>query len=100
MRVAIVCSTGNSCHAAFRLYHRVCTFSSVEIAGLLYDRRRRQELRRGTYAESGIQWHGTHVGQPDFSENSRLVAYSIGDLLFCNILQHRLSIAIQQEQRD
>ncbi len=42
-------------------------------------RRRRQELRRGTYGESGIQWHGSHVGQPDFSENSRLVAYSIGD---------------------
>lgn len=42
-------------------------------------RRRRQELRRGSYGQSGIQWHGSHVGQPDFSENSRLVAYSIGE---------------------
>lgn len=50
---------------------------------LLCHRRRRVELRRGTYAESGIQWHGTHIGQPDFSENSRLVAYSIGDYVWC-----------------
>lgn len=42
-------------------------------------------LRRGSYAESGIQWHGTHVGQPDFSENSRLVAYTIG--VFCSTLE-------------
>ncbi len=41
-------------------------------------RRRRRELRAGTYAAGGIQWHGVHVGQPDFSENSRLVAWSLG----------------------
>jgi len=41
-------------------------------------RRRRKEFRAGTYAEGGIQWHGVHVGQPDFSEGSRLVAWSLG----------------------
>lgn len=41
-------------------------------------RRRRKEFRAATYSQGGIQWHGVHVGQPDFSEHSRLVAWSLG----------------------
>lgn len=41
-------------------------------------RRRRKEFRAAMYSQGGIQWHGVHVGQPDFSEHSRLVAWSLG----------------------
>jgi hypothetical protein len=43
-------------------------------------RHRHPELRRTTYANSNdIQWHGEVPFQPDWSDASRLVAFTIGD---------------------
>ncbi len=39
-------------------------------------RRRRPELRRSGFVQGGeIEWHGTSVGAPDWSDASRLVAF-------------------------
>ena len=40
-------------------------------------RRRHPELRRGHYG--GLDFHGPAPGAPDFSDASRLVAWSLGD---------------------
>ena len=47
-----------------------------------YTRRskRRPELRRSQYVREGeIQWHGLAAGSPDWSDDSRLVAFSQRD---------------------
>ena len=43
-------------------------------------RKRHQELQRTEYVtDRQIQWHGELPNTPDWSETSRLVAFSIGD---------------------
>lgn len=45
---------------------------------LLRLRRAHPELRRATYIQDGeVEWHGTSVGEPDWSDASRLVALSL-----------------------
>ena len=45
---------------------------------LLRLRRAHPELRRATYVQDGeVEWHGVAVGEPDWSEESRLVALSL-----------------------
>jgi isoamylase len=45
---------------------------------LLRLRRAHPELRRDAYIQDGeVEWHGTAVGEPDWSEASRLVALSL-----------------------
>jgi hypothetical protein len=40
-------------------------------------RRAHAELRSGSYAGTGLAWHGALPGEPDWSEASRLVAYTL-----------------------
>jgi isoamylase len=45
---------------------------------LLRLRRAHPELRRAAYVQDGeVEWHGTAVGEPDWSDGSRLVALSL-----------------------
>ncbi|KIY96248.1 glycogen operon protein GlgX [Monoraphidium neglectum] len=47
---------------------------------LVHFRRQHPELRRRTFVnDSDVQWHGEAAGEPDWSESSRLVAYTLSD---------------------
>jgi len=62
-------------------------------------RKERPELRQAHYLGAGqIEWHGTLAGKPDWSETSRLVAFSLSGPtggLYIAFNSHHLPTTVQ-----
>ena len=86
--------------APLRLYHENTSHCVGERACFhLPCRRQRPELRQRDFVgPASIQWHGVKAGSPDWSEASRLVAFTLSGLsggLYIAFNSSHLPITVQ-----